>query len=312
MTTFKTLAFVLALASFGFGQAREAAAKDATAVCTAAAHAAAGDIVDTAIGAGQFGTLVAAVKAAGLVETLKGAGPFTVFAPTDDAFKKLPAGTVEGLLLPENQQKLVAILGYHVVPGKVPASAVTTQSGALTLNGQRLSFKTAGDAVTVDGATVAKADLACSNGIIHVIDHVVLPTDQNLVLVATSAGTFTTLLAAAKAAGLAETLATKGPFTVFAPTDEAFAKLPAGTVESLLRPENQAKLARILSYHVVSGRVDSIAAAKAGKATALTGGTLTIAPEGKTLAINGATIVAADVNATNGLIHVIDSVLLPE
>ena len=133
-----------------------------------------GDIVAVASGAGSFNTLVAAVKAAGLVETLQGKGPFTVFAPTDEAFAKLPAGTVENLLKPENKAKLVAILTYHVVPGKVMAADVKTMK-AKTVNGQELSIKVAGGKVTVDNANVIKTDVAASNGVIHVIDTVVLP-----------------------------------------------------------------------------------------------------------------------------------------
>ncbi|MHB1308703.1 MAG: fasciclin domain-containing protein [Limisphaerales bacterium] len=133
-----------------------------------------GDIVAVASGAGSFKTLVAAVKAAGLVETLQGKGPFTVFAPTDEAFAKLPAGTVENLLKPENKEKLVAVLTYHVVPGKVMAADVKTLK-AKTVNGQELSLKVEGGAVTVDNAKVVKTDVAASNGVIHVIDTVVLP-----------------------------------------------------------------------------------------------------------------------------------------
>jgi len=133
------------------------------------------DIVDTAVGAGSFNTLVAAVKAAGLVDTLKGPGPFTVFAPTDEAFAKLPAGTVENLLKPENKAKLVAILTYHVVPGKVMAKDVVKLHEAKTVNGQSLSIKTVGGSVMVNNAKVVKTDIACSNGVIHVIDTVVLP-----------------------------------------------------------------------------------------------------------------------------------------
>lgn len=140
------------------------------------AHAAdkPGDIVAVASGAGSFKTLVTAVKAAGLVETLQGKGPFTVFAPTDEAFAKLPAGTVESLLKPENKEKLVAILTYHVVPGKVMAADVKTMK-AKTVNGKELSIKVEGGAVTVDAAKVVKTDVAASNGVIHVIDTVVLP-----------------------------------------------------------------------------------------------------------------------------------------
>ncbi len=132
------------------------------------------DIVAVAAGAGTFNTLVAAVKAAGLVETLQGAGPFTVFAPTDEAFAKLPAGTVESLLKPENKQKLIAILTYHVVPGKVMAADVKSMQ-ASTVNGQKLSLVVANGGVTVNNANIVATDVAASNGVIHVIDIVVLP-----------------------------------------------------------------------------------------------------------------------------------------
>ncbi len=133
------------------------------------------DIVDTAVAAGNFRTLAAALQAAGLVDTLKGAGPFTVFAPTDEAFAKLPAGTVEDLLKPENHDKLVAILTYHVVPGKVMAKDVVKLHEAKTVNGKEVKIMTEGGKVMVDNANVVKTDIACSNGVIHVIDSVILP-----------------------------------------------------------------------------------------------------------------------------------------
>ena len=133
------------------------------------------DIVDTAVSAGQFKTLAAALKAADLVATLKGPGPFTVFAPTDEAFAKLPAGTVENLLKPENKAKLTAILTYHVVPGAVRAEQVTKLDQAKTVNGAMVKVTTQGGKVTINDATVVKADTAASNGIIHVIDKVILP-----------------------------------------------------------------------------------------------------------------------------------------
>ena len=147
----------------------------AASVFSAPAFAAEKDIVDTAVGAGNFTTLAAALTAAGLVDTLKGAGPFTVFAPSDEAFAKLPAGTVDDLLKPENKDKLVAILTYHVVPGKVMAADVagkdqkvkTVQGGEIDVNGK--------DGVTVNGAKVIKADIVTDNGVIHVIDAVILP-----------------------------------------------------------------------------------------------------------------------------------------
>jgi uncharacterized surface protein with fasciclin (FAS1) repeats len=133
------------------------------------------DIVDTAVAAGSFKTLAAALQAAGLVDTLKGPGPFTVFAPTDAAFAKLPAGTVENLLKPENKARLTAILMYHVVPGRVLAAQVIGMSSATTANGQPLDIQSAKGGVTVGGARVVQADILCSNGVIHVIDTVLLP-----------------------------------------------------------------------------------------------------------------------------------------
>jgi uncharacterized surface protein with fasciclin (FAS1) repeats len=137
--------------------------------------ASAADIVDTAVAAGNFKTLVAAVKAAGLVDTLKSAGPFTVFAPTDEAFAKLPAGTLDSLLLPENKAKLQGILTYHVVSGKVLAKDVVKMGSAKTVEGQSIAIKTTGGGVMVDNANVIKTDIMTSNGVIHVIDTVILP-----------------------------------------------------------------------------------------------------------------------------------------
>ena len=133
------------------------------------------NIVDTAVSAGSFKTLTTALKAAGLVETLKGKGPFTVFAPTDEAFAKLPAGTVESLLEPANKQKLTDILTYHVVAGNVKAANVVKLSSVKTLNGQSVAIKTAGGKVMINGATVVKADIVATNGTIHVIDTVLMP-----------------------------------------------------------------------------------------------------------------------------------------
>jgi uncharacterized surface protein with fasciclin (FAS1) repeats len=133
------------------------------------------DIVDTAVAAGDFKTLAAALQAAGLVDTLKGPGPFTVFAPTDEAFAKLPAGTVEDLLKPENKQKLISILTYHVVAGKVMAKDVVKLHEAKTVNGQDVKIMVDGGKVMVDNANVIKTDIQCTNGVIHVIDSVLLP-----------------------------------------------------------------------------------------------------------------------------------------
>ncbi|MFK8014348.1 MAG: fasciclin domain-containing protein [Gammaproteobacteria bacterium] len=138
-------------------------------------HAMNKDIIDVAVGAGQFNTLAAALTAAGLVDTLKGDGPFTVFAPTDDAFAKLPKGTVEDLLKPENKDKLTAILTYHVVAGKVMAKDVVKLTEATTVNGATAAIKVKDGGVMVDGANVVKTDIKASNGVIHVIDSVIIP-----------------------------------------------------------------------------------------------------------------------------------------
>lgn len=269
------------------------------------------DIVDTAVGAGSFKTLAAALGAADLVGALKGPGPFTVFAPTDEAFAKLPAGTVEGLLKPENKAKLAAILTYHVVSGKIMASDVVKVKGAVTLNGQRVDVKADGKTVNIDGAKVVTTDIACSNGVIHVIDSVIMPATDSIPVVADKAGKFKTLLAAVKAAGLVETLSGPGPFTVFAPTDEAFAKLPSATLADLLKPENKSKLAGILTYHVVSGRVYSEAAVAAKAAKTVQGASVAIKANEKGAFVNDAKIIATDVDGSNGVIHIIDSVIMP-
>ncbi len=133
------------------------------------------DIVDTAVSAGQFNTLAAALEAADLIDTLKGDGPFTVFAPTDEAFAKLPEGTVEVLLKPENREQLINVLTYHVVPGKVSSSEVVKITEATTVQGSDIDIAVVDGSVKIDNATVVKADIDASNGIIHVIDSVILP-----------------------------------------------------------------------------------------------------------------------------------------
>lgn len=277
---------------------------------SAAAKAEDKNIVETAIAAGNFQTLAAAVTAAGLADDLQGEGPFTVFAPTDEAFAKLPAGTVESLLQEENLETLKGILLYHVVSGEVKAEQVVDLNGAITLNGQRVDINTE-DGVKVDGASVVTTDIMCSNGVIHVIDSVILPASGTIPEVATEAGQFETLLAAAQAAGLVEALSGEGPLTVFAPTDDAFAKLPEGTVASLLRPENRDQLAEILKYHVVSGRVYSEAVVELDQATTLLGSDVAISVEDGKVMVNNSQVIATDIDASNGVIHVIDTVLMP-
>ena len=275
------------------------------------------DIVDTAVAAGSFKTLATALQAAGLVEALKGAGPFTVFAPTDEAFAALPAGTLEALL--KDPKALGEVLKYHVVTGAVKAADVVKLSEAKSLQGEPIAIKVDGSKVMVNGANVVSTDIETSNGIIHVIDAVILPPSMamaeekmeamDIVDTAVAAGSFKTLAAALGAAGLVEALKGEGPFTVFAPTDEAFAALPEGTVEGLLKdPE---ALAEILKYHVVAGKVMAADAAKLTEAETLQGAPIAISVKDGKVMINDAEVVSADVLANNGVIHVINKVILP-
>ena len=300
-------------------------------------EAMAADIVDTAIAAGSFTTLVAAVEAAGLVDTLKSEGPFTVFAPTDDAFAALPEGTVASLL-EDPTGALTDILLYHVVAGKVMAADVVGMDGAMveTVGGNSFTITVDGDSVMVDGANVTMTDIETSNGVIHIIDAVLIPAAgeeeamaeptaepaeeaaeeemmaADIVDTAVAAGSFNTLVAAVEAAGLVDTLKGEGPFTVFAPTDDAFAALPEGTVASLLEDPTGA-LTDILLYHVVAGKVMAADVVGMNGAVVETvgGKSFTITVDGDTVMIDGATVVTTDIETSNGVIHVIDSVLIP-
>ncbi len=271
------------------------------------------DIVDTAVDAGTFGTLVAAVQAAGLEDTLRGEGPFTVFAPTDDAFAALPEGTVETLLMEENRDMLRDILLYHVVPGAVNAAAVTMAQQLETALGVDVEVAIDGETVTIGGAAIVATDIIATNGIIHVIDAVILPPEEepepDIVDTAIAAGTFETLVAAVQAAGLEETLRGEGPFTVFAPTDDAFDALPEGTVATLLMEENRDMLRDILLFHVVPGLFDAEAVLAAAALETALGIEVTV--DAGTVTIGGAGIVTTDIMASNGIIHVIDAVILP-
>lgn len=263
------------------------------------------NVVQTAIAAGQFKTLVKAVEAAGLVETLSGAGPFTVFAPTDEAFAKLPDGALEGLL--NNSEALRSVLLHHVVAGKVMAADVVTLKKAKTALGQSVQIDASKD-VRIDNAKVVKTDIAASNGVIHVIDTVIMPKND-IIEAARASGSFKTLLTAIEAAGLTDTLRGDGPFTVFAPTDDAFAKLPKDTLAALLK--DKAKLASILTYHVVPGKVMAADVVKLIEAKTLQGQSMKIATAGG-VTVDNAKVVKTDVAATNGVIHVIDTVIMPK
>ena len=335
------------------------------------------DIPTNAIGTGVHDSLVAALSQAGLVSTLSGDGPFTVFAPTDDAF------TAAGIDLAsfdtdEENATLVDILTYHVVSGQVLSTDLTDGMTATALNGDELSFTVSTDAVTVSGATVTEADVMTSNGVIHVIDTVLMPpvpytgigicynTITHTIVAgstyeecnaymyvvdwemggqtytgcyntishalsdvtqeicesyiwtppvdiptsASATGIHTSLVAALTAADLVSTLQADGPFTVFAPTDDAFAA--AGIdLASFDTDEEIATLVDILTYHVVSGQVLSTDLTDGMTATALNGDELSFTVSADAVTVSGATVALADVPASNGVIHVIDTVLMP-
>lgn len=272
-------------------------------------------IVDLAVADGRFKTLAAALQAADLVSVLQGEGPFTVFAPTDEAFSKLPEGTVESLLQPGNRDQLQAVLKYHVLPGATTLAGALEARSAATVQGEPLTISFNDGRVQVNDAPLRNADLKGANGIIHVIDSVLLPPNpeaaNDIVGVARRAGTFKTLLAAVEAAGLLEALQGEGPLTVLAPTDEAFAALPEGTVENLLKEENRDQLKAILAYHAFAGTISAGDALNAREAESLSGQSVAFGVQEGRLKANDANIIKTDIKCDNGTIHVIDAVLLP-
>jgi transforming growth factor-beta-induced protein len=268
-------------------------------------------VIYRAAATGKAGTFLSAVWVSGLTDALLGGEPCTVFVPTDEAFAKLPEGTVEALLKPENKEALKELLAYHVVPGKILAKDVGEKSRAKTLAGASLTLGASGSGIFVNESTVIQADVPARNGVIHAIDRVLAPGKSGLIETAEKAGQFKTLLAAVKAAKLDVALGGDGPFTVFAPTDEAFAKLGHETLDELLKPKNRAKLQAILKYHVVEGKLSAREAFKTGEAETLQGQKVAVDLKDGRLAINDAKVLATDIAADNGVIHVIDSVLVP-
>jgi transforming growth factor-beta-induced protein len=297
---------VLAIASLGF-------AEDKKMPPAAAAKPALKDIVDTAVGAGSFKTLATALTEAGLIDTLKGKGPFTVFAPTDEAFAKVPKEALEALL--KDKAKLTAVLTYHVVAGKVMAADVMKMKDGdkvKTVQGKEFNLGLKDGKVMVNGANVVKTDIEATNGVIHVIDSVIMPP-MDIVEVAVGAGSFKTLATALTEAGLIETLKGAGPFTVFAPTDEAFAKLPKGALEKLLKDKK--KLASVLTFHVVAGKVmaaDVMKMKNGDKVKTVEGKSFVLGLKDGKVTVNKANVVKTDIEASNGVIHVIDTVIMPK
>ena len=256
-------------------------------------------------------TLASLLQAAGLVDTLKTGGPFTVLAPTDAAFAKVPKATLDALAA--DPAKLKAVLLYHVISGSVPSSEVVKLTSAKTLNGAKVAIKVEGGAVFVNGAKVVTPDVMASNGVIHVIDTVLLPppAPQNIVKTAIAAGQFKTLASLLQKAGLVKTLQT-GSWTVFAPTDAAFAKVPKATIAKL--GKNPALLKKVLLYHVVKGNVPAskVVTLNGKSVGTVAGSAVKIRVAGGNVFLNGSTrVTKTDVTASNGVIHIINKVLIP-
>jgi transforming growth factor-beta-induced protein len=301
------------------------------------------DIVTTAVSVAALSTLVTAIKTGNLVQALSyPRGPFTVFAPTNDAFAKLPAGVLAYLLA--HPQELDAVLTYHVVDargdrgrGRLYADEIHNFQEAFTLNGQPLVFVVAGGKVLVNGnSTVIQANVDTSNGVVHVVDTVLIPNAQvtelaakaakwnaknlrqvaaplpNLLQLAQSVPQLSTLVAAVTAAGLGSVLAGPGPLTVFAPSNQAFAKLPADFLNYLLQPANKAALVDIITYHVVPGNYSSGDLHDHEDIKTAEGQNVTIFKDQRgQIFVNFARVIAPNNEASNGVAHIIDEVLLP-
>ncbi|MBK7807667.1 MAG: fasciclin domain-containing protein [Saprospiraceae bacterium] len=267
-------------------------------------------VVDVIVNSPNHNTLEAAVGAAGLVNTLNGAGPFTVFAPTDAAFAALPSGTVE-TLLQDPQGLLTNILLNHVAGANVLSSGLTNGQSIVTLNsGKTVKVTINNDGVFIDDAKVTVADIQTDNGVVHVIDIVLLPPNTVVDVIIGSAD-HNTLEAAVGAAGLVNTLNGAGPFTVFAPTDAAFAALPSGTVETLLQ-DPQGLLTNILLNHVAGANVLSSGLTNGQSIVTLNSGkTVKVTINNDGVFIDDAKVTVADIQTDNGVVHVIDIVLLP-
>lgn len=354
-------------------------------------------VVDIAVWSDVHTTLVTAVLAADLAGTLSSEGPFTVFAPVNDAFAKLPAGTVEMLLEPENIDMLRSVLTYHVVPGKVMASALSQWLSAATVEGSEVVFTHSNNMWYINSAQIIATDLVAGNGVVHVINSVIMPpmsqkdiltaifdlrgnmdemmegkidtalmkymnivedlseskkmllqnkfmisldmyiekyasnddivamlsllkyeimlgnlAANDVVDIAIGSDVHSTLVTAVVEAGLVDALKADGPFTVFAPVNDAFAKLPAGTVDSLLAEESKESLTNILTYHVVSGAYMAWDITDGLMLTTLQGESLTFTITDGVVYINGMpTLVATDIVTSNGVVHVINDVLIP-
>ncbi len=266
-------------------------------------------VVDVIVGSPDHTILEAAVLAAGLETTLSGDGPFTIFAPTDAAFEALPEGTIDALLA-DPTGDLTDILLYHAIGGDIKSSDLTDGQTAATINGKEVTVTINNSGIFINDAQVTVADLATDNGVVHVIDAVLLPPRVTVVDVIVGSEDHTILEAAVLAAGLETTLSGDGPFTVFAPTDAAFEALPEGTIDALLA-DPTGDLTDILLYHAIGGDIKSTDLTDGQTAATINGKEVTVTINNSGIFINDAQVTVADLATDNGVVHVIDAVLLP-
>jgi|GEM_PF-233629 len=291
------------------------------------------DFVDNFKKVSSLSKLLAATDAAGLTETLRG-GPYTVFAPDNDAFNKLPSNTLDNLLKPENKKQLTDILTNHIIAGAYRLEDLQNDQELTTLNGAKLKVVKNNSEIKIGSSKVLVSNVVQKNGVAYVIDTVLIPETQgvkvsnvggvsvssekdfaeNLALIPT----LSTVAAAVEAGGLSSTIKNEGPFTIFVPTNSAFSKLPSGvTVENLLKPENRSQLISILTYHVIPGKLMATDLKDGDEITTLSGAKLKVKISGSKVSLTGGTagnvvnVEVADVLQKNGVAHIIDGVLLP-
>ena len=279
-------------------------------------------IVDLAIATPNLSTLVTALKAGDLVKTLQGAGPFTVFAPTDAAFAALPKGVLDNLLQPANKASLDDVLTYHVLGDEVHANKFLDGEMLRTLEGKYVTTRVAGSTIFINSAKVTTADVQASNGVIHIIDAVLLPSSappspgpspapspgtENIVQLAQATPSLSTLVTALSKASLVKTLEGVGPFTVFAPNNAAFTNLPDGVLANLLK--NKPQLIDLLTFHVVSGEIHATDILDGERIKTVEGKYIMATVNASGVYLNNAKVITADVNASNGVVHIIDAVL---
>lgn len=272
------------------------------------------NIVQLAERDADLSTLVAALSAGKLVSTLEGTGPFTVFAPSNKAFARIQKNKLNQLLA--NQQLLDQLLEYHVLSGDFSMRDLMSAKVVKTLEKEDVVVHSIGNAIMVNNADVTAADQEATNGVVHVVDNVLVPPDfpmalysEDIVELAESQPDLSTLVAALVAGKLTSTLSGAGPFTVFAPTNEAFAKIPAADLQKLL--QNPTKLDKVLEYHVLAGRFNMRDLMAVQSVATLEGDKVSVSGSGSIIKVNNAKVIKADVGATNGVVHLIDTVLMP-